>query len=42
MHAWDKSPNPFWTDKQAEEAYKYACEILREVFEKDKLQTVQE
>ena len=42
MHGWDKSPNPFWTDKQAEEAYKNACEILREVFEKGKLQTVEE
>jgi acetyl esterase/lipase len=42
MHAWDKSPNPFWTDKQAEEAYKEACEVLKVVFEQGKLQTIQE
>lgn len=42
MHAWDKSPNPFWTDKQAEEAYKDACAVLREVFEQGKLQAIQE
>lgn len=38
MHAWDKSPNLSWTDKQAEEAYKQACEVLREVFEQGELQ----
>jgi len=42
MHAWDKSPNPFWTDKQAEEAYQEACAVLKVVFEQGQLQTIQE
>ena len=42
MHAWDKSPNPLWTDKQAEEVYKEACAVLKVVFEHGKLQTIRE
>ena len=41
-HAWDKSPNPLWTDRQAEEAYKEACAVLKVVFEHGKLQSIQE
>ena len=42
MHAWDKSPNPLWTDKQADEAYKEAYAVLKVVFEQGRLQTIQE
>lgn len=41
MHGWDKSPNPLWTDKQADEAYKEACAVLKVVLEHGELQTIQ-
>jgi len=31
-HAWDKSPNPFYEDKQAVEAYKEACNDIKRLF----------